>query len=298
MNHRENDHDHRIRTALEDAGAVWSRRSAGSQEGHLRTAEGTPLSARWDNDWLTLWFRADPTREAMKPRASWAWLASGQLPTRLKPVCSEAGDLGLRTDVMLDTDNRIGMRVTEAFREYDGWHARGRAPEATAAETSVDEERLAELLGAGAWSWRRRPGGRLTVDLHSPEFQGLAALDGRDGGVRVAAEICRWPVLNGASHEAVAWLLLRASDELRLVRPLLRDAAGEVVAEFLHVFTGEPNEADLHAVLSVLQLSGQLCCEPLRALGDETLAGRFLAIRDCEGSLKPETRMNERIQDD
>jgi hypothetical protein len=263
--------------------------SAHGREHSFATPEGARVvHAACDEDWIE--FTATPNwASALPGDADWLSVlaASAALPAGFKYALRADGQLRLCTECPAEDvvaapealrDRILGL--TEAASATSGTipltDARPESP-AQAAEPAWLE--LRQALAEAGWNCLTRPDGRLAVALEvRAGFYQAEILPASAGGWRLSATLLETDVFSDASRRAVSFVLLRAAEVVRLVRPSFvpRDEGGRLCFETHLPPSFRPS--DVVDALSSLAAACGLCGEEVKWLCQEQIAKDCLAL--------------------
>lgn len=251
--------------------------------------EGTVVDARLGGEWLWLDACAAAAGQSALAPDPWSCLASNaDLSGAVRFVLSPELSPRLRADAVLESASSAAERVFEACTDLlaaaRGVLAPPRRAGTTRPTTSISQMMctphptargaaatdVGVLLEETGWPCRRRGDGSWAADVDVPG-QFLQAVVG-SGDPRTAVDLAVEPA-GVACRAAVAILLLRAGDEVRLVRPSVR-------RERLRFDVGLPSgatAADAAHALAALSVACRLAAGPVELLAqDEDLARAYL----------------------
>ena len=98
-------------------------------------------------------------------------------------------------------------------------------------------------------------------------------------GVLVSVEVTRCETFSQPSRQALGVLLLTACGLVRFARAAVEEKGGQALARFEVRFSTAPSALELTHALAALSVACRLCAQEAKALQDEEIAGKYLAIR-------------------
>ena len=109
-------------------------------------------------------------------------------------------------------------------------------------------------------------------------YQALVSTEA-DGSRKAWVELAACEMHTPSSQNALAALLLTASDVIRMVRPVVEDRDGRIVAGFGIHFSPNPGPVLLDRGFSSLYTACRLCGREADALNTMRIAEEYLAVR-------------------
>lgn len=277
-----------IEEALSASTAKVTRAAGGGWSVSMKKGKRASVSVRMDDCWLVM-------REVLGAAGRrgaedlWEMLEWNTGLVEVRFGLQGDGRLCLRSDVPLDLETDVAECVRKACAAF---HAVGKqlnrgqkrcsTGSAGAAEDgngmAVDVERLCEEAG---WAFVERKGGRLAVQLDVPGEFRQAIVETRDGCVTLWTELGAWQgdALPAACRCAVAALLLRACDVVRLARATAEAANDRASVGFGVAFSGAPTCTAVAHGFSALSVACRLCGKEVMALKDVAVAEQYLSLQ-------------------
>lgn len=231
------------------------------------------VNAAIDDDWLAF------NTESLWRASYWDLaLDNARLDGGLKYALASDGEtLRLRADIHLNADADIARRirvVLEGLAEKRRPTGRGSSKPASAMPD------LSALCEEAEWPFTARSGGRLAVELEARKAFFQAIIEPLPNGTALArAELAAWESLSEDCRKAVGGLLLSASEIVRMARGLATEEDGRITAAFEVAFPDRPSAQELRLALSALSVAARTCGREVKALGNETVAAQYLAVR-------------------
>jgi hypothetical protein len=221
-------------------------------------------------------------------------LASANLPARwdllrtnadlgglVKIVAALDGNLYLRADIPLLTDNDIGRRLGQAGRALgDALSAvRNRREVSKAASAEPSPLDLPRLCAEAGWQGSSRRGDCCAVPLETHAGAYTALITGLDGEVQVRVELACWDSLSPTCRDALAAFLLTANDRLRLARATVDEDETTGAAQLEVRFEAPATASELRSALEALSVGAELCAPMADILQHDEAAKLFLSVR-------------------
>ncbi len=139
---------------------------------------------------------------------------------------------------------------------------------------------LESLLFEGNWHCERAEEDRLKVRLNIPETIVSALCEPLESGeVRISVDLALNDDLTPESRQAVALLLLRATDAVRLARATCSVTRGVLSPRWETLCTGPLAAAELSHNLAALTVACRLTLHEVRALCDPVVAKKYSRLR-------------------
>ncbi len=246
----------------------------------LANGRQIPASARVTNDWLL--FDA-PLRGIDDGRDLWRLLAlNAQLSGGAKFALT-GPHTRLRAEIALTDEIDATARLTEtcaALKEAlslaEGLRDEG--PHSLSITSKDNRASLPSLCSQSGWAFTERDGGKLAVNLEARNGFHQALIERSRGGVSISTEIMRAKNLSQHSRQSMGALLLRASAELRMARAAVEEDDDQFAIRFEARFDSAPGSIEIDRALAALSLACALCARETRALEQDSLARRYLAV--------------------
>jgi hypothetical protein len=239
-----------------------------------------PIRARLRAHWLVLEEAEEEAGVAPGDRLWELVCANAEICGPGKLVLS-GDELRARSELPIDEDESLAARLPEALASMTAVRAlldqALRPPVPASGETAP----LAELCRNLGWKHRQRETGQIVVDLEvaSSFYQAVLESSAGGSGTRIRAEVARHEALSESSERALARLLLSSNGSVRLIRGIGEEQSDAAAVHFEIRFGREPSAGELdHALLALATACDQRGRE-MKALGDETLARTYLAVR-------------------
>lgn len=203
-----------------------------------------------------------------------------------------AGRVRVRADLPLDATADLPSRLPaacaglkEAFERFWGESAPEAAPRGTrVAAGPVEPSSVQRLCGDSGWPCHDRTDGSVGVDLEvRGEYRQAVAEETNPGDIRVHTEFftAQRSALSTGSRLALAVLCLSATEIVRMVRAVTEPAGDEVSVRLEVGFQGlEPSPGELAHAFSALSVICEICGKEVVVLGNEELAGHYLALME------------------
>lgn len=288
-----------VQVFLEGRGSSVESRGTGHWRITLPGKRPLAVDAQMDAEWLTLRCVNVSGRSASRqelPRL-WQFLClQRSLEGGVRAAIDSDHDrIYLAADISLDERVDVAQRLASACAGFrggacllankplDAYDPAQPAAEPSAAPSASLE--LAALVGELDWQSVRRSPERFAFELEVPGIHPTALLEKRaDQPLSIHVELIRRDGLSLASRQAMALLLLVASDHFRLIRPVAHDE-GEVTRVGLEVaWNSDPAVSELQDALAAMSLACRACVLELEALVDESLALAYTRIRGWSSS--------------
>lgn len=231
----------------------------------MKAAATNPKKARiparqWTLEEGAVWTAASSPSPASADKWSNVLRDNAALPARLRHAVDGQLQPSLRAEIHVEEPRGILDRAMGETAPL---------PPETPSATLDD---LVLLCREAGWEPMVRPkSGLVLVSFDNAPPARLVAEEG--GGLRCVVELASGDDASATVREARALLLLRLNAEMRLVRAQRRMEATELEVTFPIM----PSPELLGHALSALQTALRTAAAEFGALGDETLAGEFLA---------------------
>ena len=239
-------------------------------------------------------------------RASGAWLAMNATLTEEVPpskysklltiqhgfkwnsrfvLAADCRSIGVRSDLSIDSRGLISTtrmeEAIEGIQEASHSILEGESAgleKASSEKVYADgQDGISEVCDETMWSHRNRPAEKIVFDLEVMEGSFQAVVEKQKGGYLISVELLDTDVLTELSRTALAILLLRASHELRFVRPSLSIFEERIVVRYGIRFSVIPDVSEMNQALAALSVACSSCGRELCAIQDESVADAYLS---------------------
>lgn len=278
-----------IEECFKNWGKIQSHRTEAEWEVASNNGAAFSVHAHLLEDWLQI--HADTGTKAGNAQILSALKWNGGLDGAARFSFSlQDRSMDIRAEIPLDSEVNITSDLMatltgfglagELVHDFAGMESRSKLKSAGKRPTRDSPLPLRQLLTEADWPFTERSEGSCMVELDTRDDFQQALIETRsDGSRRASVELAEWENPEPAPLNALAVLLLTASDVIRMVRPVVEDFGNRIVARFEACFSPNAGPALLDRGLASLSVACRHCSREAAVLNNPRIAEEYLAVR-------------------